>query len=60
MATASGIGLAMKYFGKTYNQTLSQFRDDFNRLTDESKAELAAGLSDGTLTYPDRPAALAA
>jgi hypothetical protein len=62
--TQSGVGLAMKFFGKlseqpvwaqkqgkTGPQGLADFRDDWNRLTDEGKAELVAGLSDGSLTY---------
>lgn len=51
MATASGVGLAMKYFGKKDGQTLSQFRDEWNSITDENKAQLVSGLSDGSLSY---------
>jgi hypothetical protein len=57
--TTSGIGLAWKYFGRLTidgkTQSLAEFRDEVKKLTDTSKAELTQGLSDGTLTYPDRP-----
>jgi hypothetical protein len=56
MANPSGVGLAMKYFGKKTmpdgnQQTLVQFRDEWNELPDEWKAQIAQGLLDGTETY---------
>jgi hypothetical protein len=48
---ASGIGLAMKYFGRSKDQTLAEFRDEWNTLTDNDKAQLTKGLSDESLTY---------
>jgi len=47
----SGIALAMAYFGKLPNQGIKDFKDDWDRLSDDSKAQLTQGLSDGTLTY---------
>jgi hypothetical protein len=49
--TASGIGLAWKYFGKLPGQTLTEFKAEWGELSDKSKAELTAGLSDGTESY---------
>jgi hypothetical protein len=49
--TQSGVGLAMKYFGKLPNQGIAQFRDEWNGLTDADKAQLVEGLSNGTETY---------
>ena len=51
MTAPSGIGLAMKYFGKRDGQTLSEFRDEWNTLSEAGKAQLTAGLTDETLTY---------
>ena len=51
MAQPSGIGLAMKYFGKRDGQTLSEFRDEWNLLPESGKTQLTAGLTDQTLTY---------
>jgi hypothetical protein len=51
MATASGVGLAYKYFGKLPGQTLADFKDEWQKLSDKSKIQLTAGLSDGTETY---------
>jgi hypothetical protein len=49
--TASGIGLAWKYFGKLPGQSLSEFKAEWGELSDKSKAEPTAGLSDGTESY---------
>jgi hypothetical protein len=51
MATPSGIALAMKYFGKKSGQTLAEFKDEWNELSDGSKSQLAIGLSDDSLSY---------
>ena len=51
MPAPSGIGLAMKFFGKKNGQTLSEFRDEWNTLSEQSKAQLTTGLTDETLTY---------
>ena len=65
MAAQSGVGLAMKFFGKKNvdgkEQTLSDFRDEWKGigayaepgkgLTDQDRAELTAGLADDSLTY---------
>ena len=51
MPAPSGIGLAMKFFGKRDGQTLSEFRDEWNDLSENGKANLTEGLASGTLTY---------
>ena len=51
MAAPSGIWLAVKYFGRRDGQTLSDFRDEWNLLSNPSKDQIATGLTDGTLTY---------
>jgi hypothetical protein len=64
MVAKSGVALAMAYFGKLSHQPLwaelegrtgpqgiKDFKDDWDRLSEEAKAQLTAGLSDGTLTY---------
>lgn len=47
----SGIGLAMEFFGKLPGQKITEFRDEWNTLSDTDKEQLTAGLSDGSLTY---------
>jgi hypothetical protein len=49
--TASGIGLAMKYFGRTQGQSITQFKGEWDALTPKDKTDLTKGLSDGTETY---------
>ena len=51
MPAPSGIGLAMKFFGKRDGQTLSEFRDEWNQLSNPAKDQLTEGLASGTLTY---------
>ncbi len=64
MAPASGISLAMKHFGRlpcqpqwaadegrTGAQGIKDFKDDWDRIGDAGKAQLTAGLSDGSFTY---------
>lgn len=56
---ASGVGLAMKFFGKMTaqqmkrgtDQTLAEFRDEWNKLPEEWKAQLTGGLASGSLDY---------
>lgn len=42
-----------KYFSdnKTNSYTMSDFRADWAKLTDQDKADLKQGLSDGSLNY---------
>ena len=47
----SGISLAMKFFGKKNGQTISEFKAEWDAIPELGKAQLAAGLADGTLTY---------
>jgi hypothetical protein len=49
--TQSGVGLTVKFFGKLQNQTLAEFKAEWDALGDANKAQLVRGLSDGTLTY---------
>ena len=51
MAAPSGIGLAMKFFGRRDGQTLAEFRDEWNELSNPAKDQLTVGISNGTLTY---------
>ncbi len=73
MAAPSGIGLAIKQFGKltaeqmrqreeresgtpsdrSTGQSLTEFRDEWSTLSAASKAQLAEGMLNETLTYPD-------
>jgi len=48
---ASGIGAAMKFFGKLQGQTLTGFRDEWNSLSAADQAQLTKGIQDGTFTY---------
>ena len=50
-ANPSVLGLCMKFFGKLPGQTLSQFRDEWNKLSDADKAQLGEGLTNESLTY---------
>ncbi len=36
---------------KQNGYTMSQFRDDWSKLTDQDKRDLRTGIGDGTLTY---------
>jgi hypothetical protein len=54
MAGKSGISLAMAFFGKKEGQGIKDFKDEWDAISDEGKAQLTAGLSDGTLTYADQ------
>lgn len=47
----TGIAAAMKYFGKRNGQTLAEFKGEWDELSAESKAQILAGLNDGSLTY---------
>jgi hypothetical protein len=64
MPTKSGIALAMGFFGKLPNQVewaaaegrtgpqgIRDFKEDWDRLTEESRNQLTEGLSNGSLTY---------
>lgn len=50
-AQPSGIGLAMKYFGRTEGQGIKGFQEEWAALSDVDKKQLTQGLSDGTLNY---------
>lgn len=47
----TGIAAAMKYFGKLPGQTLSGFKDEWNAIPEQDRAQISTGLADGTLTY---------
>jgi hypothetical protein len=49
--TQSGVGLTVKFFGKLQNQTLAEFKAEWDALGNANKAQLVQGLSDGTLNY---------
>jgi hypothetical protein len=51
--TPSGIGKAMKFFGRLQGQSLSAFKEEWDALSVESKAQITAGLSgdEPSLTY---------
>jgi hypothetical protein len=51
MSAKSGIALTMAYFGKKEGQRIAEFKAEWDALTADNKAQLTAGLSDGTLTY---------
>jgi hypothetical protein len=48
---ATGIGLAMKYFGRKTGQTLVEFRNEYARLSPQDKADLTKGLEGDNPTY---------
>ena len=44
-----------KYFDSgTRKVTAKEFHAEWMQLTDQDKAEIMAGIDDGTFTYPDR------
>lgn len=47
----SGIAMAMEFFGKLPNQRITEFRDEWNSLSDKDKEEITNGLADGSHTY---------
>lgn len=52
VAAPSGIGGVMKFFGRKPGQSLSDFKkEEWDKLTDQDKADLAQGIGDGTFTY---------
>lgn len=48
---STGVAAAAKYFGKKPGQSLSEFATEWNELTDDDKAQLVAGINNGSLTY---------
>lgn len=51
MASKSGISMAMTFFGKAPGQGIKDFKDEWDKVPEEGKAQLTAGMADGTLTY---------
>ena len=47
----SSIGPLSKFFGKKDGQKLADFAAEIRELTDTDKAELVAGINDGSFTY---------
>jgi len=50
MAVAT-MKVVMDFFGKKEGSSLKGFTDEWKALTDNDKAQIKAGLEDGTLTY---------
>ena len=50
-STTSGLGAAMRFFGKKSGQAVSDFKAEWETLTATHQAELVAGIRDGSLTY---------
>jgi len=53
---ATGISIAFKYFGKRIMpdgkpQHLSEFKEEWDALSDAEKAQLSTGIENGTFTY---------
>lgn len=46
----TGIAAVWQYFKDTY-PNMAAFKADWERLTEQDKADLRTGISDGTLTY---------
>jgi hypothetical protein len=51
MVAKSGISLAMTFFGKSEGQGIKAFKDEWDDIPEAGRAQLTAGLSNGTLTY---------
>lgn len=53
MAEKSDLQVLAGFFGKLPGQSLKDMAAEFKLLTEQDKAELAGGIRDGSLTYPD-------
>lgn len=51
MAAPSGVGTAMKFFGKLPGQSLTAFRDEWQAMSELDREQVAAGILDDSLTY---------
>ncbi len=51
MTSAPPLTTLFKYFGPKPGQSLTDFKNEVNELTDEDKATLAESIRNGTLTY---------
>ena len=47
----SSASIISKFFGRLPGQDLPGFMQEFKKLTDEDKKQLADGIADGSLTY---------
>lgn len=63
MAGQTGIAVAMKFFGKKRvfdeaspngrEQRIAEFKEEWDNVPANDKAEILAGIADGSMTYPD-------
>lgn len=46
----AAVGIVFKFFKETYAK-MTDFKADWDKLTEQDKADLEKGIADGTLTY---------